>query len=218
MHSGNMRLCRGGSIEDSSTNRDLYLAISNLIADKVRAPDRELEEYLRAMLGVVRSRRGVDALTAEEFVGVLAKSFTADPLPFDPRWGDEYRAGTEELDGIAKCEATILQQVVDLREMRESGILDGKWIGLGVDAPRGGRWYNFDPRQYLECAAAGAIGGWEPGDPTGRNFVPGPVAVMNPDGSIGSADPHELERSIRTVVRVTWEQFAEFLVCGQVYE
>jgi hypothetical protein len=170
------------------------------------------------MLGVVRSHRGVNALTGEKFIEVLAQSFTAAPLPYDLRWGDDYRADTEEIAGFAKCEATILQQVVDLREMRDAGILDGKWIGLGVDAPRGGRWYNFDPRQYLECAAAGAIGGWEPGDPTGRDFVTGPVAILNPDGTIGSADPRGMETPVYRVVRVTWEQFADFLVCGQVYE
>lgn len=167
---------------------------------------------------MARSRRGIYALTAHEFVEVLANGFTTDPLPYEARWGDEYGAEVDGLDGFSKCEATILQQVVDLREMREAGILDGEWIGLGVDAPRGGRWYNFDPRQYLECAAAGAIGGWEPGDPTGRDFVPGPVAVINAHGNITSADPRELERPIHPVVRVTWGQFAHFLECGQMYE
>jgi hypothetical protein len=157
-------------------------------------------------------------LTAEEFVEVLAEGFTAEPLPYDNRWGDAYCADTEGMIGFAKFEATIVQQIVDLREMREAGILEGEWIGLGVDAPRGGRWYNFDPRQYLECAAEGAIGGWESGDPTGRGFVLGPVAVLNADGTIGSADPRELEPRVFPVPRVTWEQFADFLICGQAYE
>ena len=67
-----------------------------------------------------------------------------------------------------------LRQIVDLREMRDAGMLAKKWIELGIDAPRGGRWFNFEPVQYLECAAAGSIGGWEPGDATGRANPPAP--------------------------------------------
>ena len=200
------------------TNRDIYLAIAELVAEKSRAPDRDLEEYLRALLAAARSFQSIDALSAEEFLEILANGFTADPLPYDARWAERYDADTGVGDGFARCEAILVRQVVDLREMRDAGILDREWIELGVDAPRGGRWYNFDPRQYLECAAAGAIGGWEPGDPTGRIFVPGPVAVTHRDGNITSADPRALERPIYPVTRVTWEQFADFLYCGQNYE
>lgn len=200
------------------TNRELYLAIADLINDPERAPYRELEEYLRALLRICRAQSAAKGVTAEEFVSLLSEAFASEPLPYEPGWLAVYRADPDELMGFAKFEAVALQQIVDLREMRNAGILEGKWIQLGVKAPRGGSWYNFDPRDYLECAAAGSIGGWEPGDPTARMFVPGDVAVFGADGHVTSANPEELERPVYDLPLLTWEQFADFLICGQIYE
>ena len=77
---------------------------------------------------------------------------------------------------------------------------------------------NFVPAAYLECAAAGSLGGWEPGDPTGRDFVPGQVAVMDSEGNVQSVDPQNIDRTIVDISQLSWEQFQDFLVCGQIYE
>jgi hypothetical protein len=89
---------------------------------------------------------------------------------------------------------------------------------FGVRAPRQSYWYNFDPRGYLECAMAGSFGGWEPDDDTGRQYVSGPVAVLAEDGSIQSASPEDLHDPVYQIHVVTWEQFKDFMICGQIYE
>ncbi|MFN9913238.1 MAG: hypothetical protein ACK53L_11680, partial [Pirellulaceae bacterium] len=89
---------------------------------------------------------------------------------------------------------------------------------FGLSSPRRTLWYNFDPIGYLECAMAGSFGGWDPGDEMGRQFVPGPVAVLGNDGSIQSANPEDLHQPIVQMLSVTWEQFKAFIICGQIYE
>jgi hypothetical protein len=205
------------------TNRELYLAIGALVNDPARARRADLEEYLRALLRGCRTYAGANDISAEQFLAVLERAFVDDPLEYDPAWAAAYDAGItdpggNELDGFAGFEAVLLRQIVDLREMREAGILDRKWIELGEDAPRGGRWYNFHPRTYLECAAAGSMGGWEPGDDTGRGFVNGEVAVMDDQRNVTSADPRDVDRPVHALGRVTWNDFADFVYCGQVYE
>lgn len=198
------------------TNRDIYLAIHALTRDPARSLARSLEEYLRAMLRICRGHREKQALAVDEFLETLRASFTASPLLFDEQWAKQYDTRPEK--GYAAFESTLLRHVVDLREMRAKGTLNEKWIELGVNSPRGARWYNFHPASYLECAAAGSIGGWEPGDDTGRQFVPGEVAVLGDDGKIASAHPEEIDRPIYPFAEVTWAQFTEFIECGQMYE
>ena len=65
---------------------------------------------------------------------------------------------------------------------------------------------------------AGSFGGSEPGDETGRQFVPGPVAVLGNDGSIQTANPEDLHEPTVQMPSVTWEQFQDFIICGQIYE
>jgi hypothetical protein len=208
----------GALVNTSSSNRKLYVAITELIADRNRSPDRELEAYLRALLGLCRPKRAAETLSPADFLRVLSDAFTAEPLDFDAAWKSQYEVESRLLRGYEKFEAVAIQQIVDLNEMRDAGILAGEWINLGVDSPRGERWYNFEPRLYLECAVAGSIGGWEPGDPTGRDFVPGSVAVVDADGKLTSADPQELTRPNYEINEISWDQFADFLWCGQEYE
>ena len=64
----------------------------------------------------------------------------------------------------------MLSQIADLADLDAAGPLD-EHAHLGVNAPRPpgckratpGRWYNFDPRAYLEGAIAGTLGS-EPGE------------------------------------------------------
>jgi hypothetical protein len=89
---------------------------------------------------------------------------------------------------------------------------------FGISAPSGRYWYNFDPRSYIECGAAGSLGGWVEGDETDRAYVPGSVACIGPDGSITSCDPRDLDRPTVEIPEFTWEMFSDFVWRGQNYE
>ncbi|MEM8534122.1 MAG: hypothetical protein AAGF95_24965, partial [Chloroflexota bacterium] len=110
------------------------------------------------------------------------------------------------------------RQIVDLREMAENGVFANQYRYFGVNAPRGSRWYNFDSVGYLECAMAGTFGGWEPGDTSGREFVPGTVAVLADDGSIQDANSEDIPRDHHEISTVSWEELKDFIICGQIYE
>jgi hypothetical protein len=199
------------------TNRDLYLAVADLIG-RHRGTARPLEEYLRALWAAGQPVRDRSALSADEFVGLLSDAFTRPDPSFDDNWRERYDCDHDELPGFDGWEARLVRQVVDLREMRERGILDGELLYFGTDAPRGGRWYNFDPCTFLECGMAGTFGGWQPGDDTGRDYVPGPVAVMGDDGQITSCDPRDVPNPVAPIVEITWDDFRTYLGDGQWYE
>lgn len=102
--------------------------------------------------------------------------------------------------------------------MAEAGTLAYEYRYFGIDAPGGSRWYNFDLLTYIECAMAGSLGGWEPGDPTGREFVPGDVAVVDSQGDLQVVNPQDIERPIIEMAHISWEEFKDFSECGQMYE
>ncbi len=204
------------------TNRDLYLAVSQLIV-QYRESARSLEEYLRALWNVGHAHRAQPALTPDEFFGVLAEAFDAEPeSPSEEFWRGLaetlYAHDRAHLPGFEGWEARIVRQIVDLREMAEGGQLADKLRYFGIDSPRGSRWYNFDPCTFLECAMAGSFGGWEEGDDTGRGYVPGEVAVLGPDGQITGADPRDLDDPVVPLGEISWDQFSDFLGAGQWYE
>jgi hypothetical protein len=198
------------------TNRDLYLFIAGL---KQQHPDttRSLEEYLRALWRLCEPRRDRPFLSLDDFASLLAAAFDAEPAPFDPAWRRR-EFGSTGGGAYDEWNETILDQIVDLREMDEHGALRDKWRYLGVDAPSGKRWFNFDPLTYLECAAEGTFGGWEPGDETGRSLVPGEVAVLDANGNLVGADPRDLGRPKYEMSRLNWNDFTQFLRNGQYYE
>ncbi|MCW5790248.1 MAG: hypothetical protein KIT72_07500 [Polyangiaceae bacterium] len=150
-----------------------------------------------------------DSLTLYELAEVLGASF--DPPA-------EAQAAARASQGFLTWENCVTLQIQDLLEMEESGAIKDELRYFGVDAPRGARWYNFDPCTYLECGVAGTFGGWQDGDETGRTYVPGPVAVMDASGKITSVDPRELDEPVVEIAEVTWEVFVEFLEAGQQYE
>lgn len=199
------------------TNRDLYLAIEKLTTERATCK-RSLEEYLRAVLAECEPYKDVESISLDQFYFVIDSAFFAEGVQFDDNWRNQYESLSQKAPGYDGWRALLIRQIVDLREMQEKGTLDDKQRYFGVNSPRGSRWYNFDPVCFLECAMEGSFGGWEPGDDTGRNFVPGPVAVLNEDGTIGSANPQDIERPHFEIPVVTWGQFQEFLFCGQNYE
>jgi hypothetical protein len=185
------------------TNRDIYLAIAAL-AQRARGSPRTLEEYLRAVLALAQRHQARPFLRPAEFIELLSEALVADPLAFDPAWPAQYDRRAEPPASFADWRVTVASQVVDLREMADAGTTSDQLCYFGVSAPRGARWCNFDVGTYLECAVAGCYGGWEPGDPTGREFVPGDVAVLESDGTVAARDPRQVGRPTVSVDRVTW--------------
>ena len=199
-----------------TTNRDVYLAVAKL-SEQGRESLRTLEEYLRSLIRAIQPYENVAYLTSTQFTDVLAQALVGDALPFDPVWESNYNKNIEDT-GFDSWRATIRRQVVDLRDMAAAGTFENTMRYFGVTSPRGTLWYNFDIGTYLECAAVGSLGGWEPGDATGRELVPGPVAVLEPDGSISSRNAGEIRRPLISMDRVAWARFTRFLECGQLYE
>lgn len=198
------------------SNRDLYLEIAKLVQEHRQDP-RPLSHYLRALFGLFQAYRDNASLRPSEFLQVLGEAFKAEPVSVDGSWfeasvQDMRREGYEGFSSILKA------QIVDLIEMEQEGMLKDEQRYFGIDAPRGARWYNFDPCTYLECGMTGSLGGWEEGDDTGREYVPGKVAVISADGQWTSADPWEIESPVVVMEELDWETLKQFLYCGQQYE
>lgn len=199
------------------TNRDLYLAIDDLSKHQ-KDCGRSLEVYLLAVLNRSAAFTNRESLTLAELYELIACGFIHDPAPFNDAWRDQYDKLPHEDNGYSGWHATVVRQIVDLREMDECGTLKNEMRYFGVSAPRKSHWYNFDPPGYLECAMAGSFGGWEPSDDTGRQYVSGQVAVLGEDGSIQSANPEDLPNPTFEMPTVTWDHFKRFVICGQIYE
>jgi len=221
------------------TNHDLYLAICEIARsgrDASRqtqqsqqathvlhgdAPDdeRSLESYLLALLGLSRAFAGKPRLTVDEFLGSLAGAFAAEPLSFLPKWRNFDEPAEARPIDFETWESLVIAQIVDLREMDENGDLRNDYRYGGIDSPRQNRWYNFDTSSFLECAAAGSVGGWQPGDGTGRSFVPGPCLATDAAGNAVLMNPENVERpQFEIPADISWAFFAEFMECGQQYE
>jgi hypothetical protein len=204
-------------LSDLRTNRDLYLSIEKL-AEEYKSCDRSLDEYLRALLEEANRFAACESLSLNDFYELLRAAFTAPPHQFEEDWRERYdRSGSRSSD-FGRWQATLIRQIVDLREMEENGTLSDEDRYFGVDSPRQSRWYNFEPVSYLECAIAGSFGGWEPDDESNRQLVTGRVTVIAEDGSIQDADPQDLPRPQFEMPAITWDQFDDFIQCGQWYE
>ncbi len=202
---------------DLQSNRDLYVEIEHL-TEQYRPSSRTLEEYLRAMLQLSHQFTNHESLSLQDFYGLICESFTADPAEFNEDWRDQYDLLSNRSFNFWGWQATLIRQIVDLHEMKETGILDDEYRYFGVDSPRGSRWYNFDPAGYLECGMTGSLGGWEPDDQSDRQFVPGAVGVLAEDGSIQTVNPQDLPRPQFDLSTITWDEFRSFIDCGRDYE
>jgi hypothetical protein len=198
------------------TNRDLYLEINDLVTKQSKSK-RSLEHYLMSLWELGCNLENLEAISLQQFLNVIAESFSAPVPTFDSTWISRHKLYTEE-KGFEGWETTILSQIVDLREMAECGTFKNEHRYFGIDSPRGARWYNFDPGSYLECASAGSLGGWQDGDDTGRQYVPGEVAALDEEGNVVSKNPEEIQNPISPLPLLSWDAFADFLYCGQIYE
>ena len=192
-----------------TTNRDLYCFIADLVK-KQSHENITLESYLANLRQLAHARCDLPVLSLEQFAGLLEAAFDS-PAP-----GEATCAAAA--DGYQDWETRISQQIQDLREMEQAGTLANEYRYFGVDAPSGARWYNFDPCTFLECAAAGTFGGWQEGDDTDREYVPGQVAVIDASGAMTAMDPRDIEEPVVCLAAITWQAFVEFLESGQWYE
>lgn len=198
------------------TNRDLYLAIAKFIKEQ-EATSYSLEEYLCSLWSLASEYQGSSGFLLTEFYQLLSDAFSAHGLSFQESWRQHYHEDNDTLQGYLGWQATIRRQIVDLREMDEQGILKDKNRYFGVDAPRGHCWYNFDPVTFLECAMVGTYGGWQSGDETGREYVPGKVAVFVA-GKLEEREPDTIPNPIYPIAQISWDDFRHFLYMGQIYE
>lgn len=199
------------------TNRDLYIAIEKLTQDH-KVCERSLEQYLLALLLAAKQYEDLESISLNEFYELISQSFSTVPHGFDDNWRNQYEELPVDDSGFTGFQATLIRQIVDLREMNENHLLNNELRYFGIMSPRNSQWFNFDPAGYLECATAGSFSGWEPGDNTGRGFVNGPVAVFSDDLSVQEANTQDLPRPQYEISAVTWEQFKDFVYCGQIYE
>lgn len=196
------------------TNRDLYLKVSAVL-DQHADGGLELADYLVALHGELAVRGSDDGIRVDDFVEALAAAFSSVPAGPEPdpekRIVPVARVRRDDVEGL------LGDLVADLRAMRENGALDSEFLYFGVDAPRGRRWYNFEPGGFVEAGIEGRFGGYQDGDP-GRGLVSGPVAVLAEDGTVTSADPRDLVLEPVPVGDLTWEDVIEFLEMGHSYE
>lgn len=178
------------------TNRDLYAQLTAL------GIKRDLGTYLRALLAGAR-RFGAQEPTPDEVVAMLAAAGSDEPAEFEDAWRSRPRMWDEapRPDGLARFESIVIGQIVDLDRMRASGQLadDNRYFGL--DAPGGGRWYNFDPASFLECGVAGSVGGTADDDEL--ELVTPPALVTDDEQGRTSFG---------------WSGFCDLLLAGQSYE
>jgi len=114
----------------------------------------------------------------------------------------------------------LLSQVVDLERMRQDGTLDNPYRYFGIGAPATHQrmanprsWFNFDPLTYLECAARGMFDGWTP------EANPNVIALEqgnNVKGLFFGLEP--AQEGEYALPRVSWDEVADFLIYGQIYE
>ncbi len=188
---------------------DLYVRVAALL--QLRAGDAPpLIDYLRQLQARAEPLGGRDGLSLPEFIELLELSF--GPAP------ERQQLTASAQPGYQSWRTRLDAQIHDLQQMAESGALSSDLRYYGLDAPSGARWYNFDPRSFLECAAAGCTRSPDP--------VPD-VEREDADPSL-AAGPDRITRNVADDIdpRVaasdrdiwTWEMLIRFLDAGQMYE
>jgi hypothetical protein len=153
------------------TNRDFYVAIA-FLRTMHDGEQRNLETYLSALLGVARKFRNEAYFSLEDFAEMLREALEAPAVDAGivaTKVNGEHDTNGSTDDPYECWEQTILQQIADLREMREAGELGASHeVAQSI---HGEIWRNTSVPEYLECAAAGTFGGWDLGGETGVRKV-----------------------------------------------
>ena len=177
-------------------NHDLFTSITQLLENR-EDEYRKLEEYLLACWFLANQYKYQSAISANQFIELLRLAFVIEIPVFRDEWRDEiFDQYSDEVNSYLAFEEKILEQIVDLREMDETGLLSNELRFFGLDSPRGNRWYNFDPLTYIECAIAG--------------FNNDAEEKLEKD-----QDAHEY--FIRNQ-QISWTRINDFFYCGRIYE
>jgi hypothetical protein len=195
------------------TNRDLYVRLVD-DGERMNANGRSLDEFLRAWWLVSRHLSGRTQFDLDTVAAMVAAATTVTPAPISPAWRSASFTWVDEPISYAHWEAIVLSQIADLADFADQGPLDA-YAAFGINAPRppgrqratDSRWYNFDPKAYLECGMAGSLGGWDEADGL-REPVSGAVIPL-------MQEPGPSEWTIDTI---SWNDLATLTICGQMYE
>lgn len=170
------------------TNRNLSTSIAQLLENREKER-RKLEEYLLAFWFLASRYKHQTAIEANQFIKLLGLAFVVEIPVFPNEWrSKKFDRYSDEENNFLAFEETILQQIVDLREMEEIGLLSNEMRYLGLGSPRENRWYNFDSLTYLKCAVTGLDG--------------------NKDALEDMMQNHY----------ISWKQIDEFFWCKRIYE
>lgn len=133
------------------TDKELCHAIAAL-------PDtaRTLEDFLRAVLAALPQHTSAAGATPEQLLALL-RAGTDGPLAPVPA-ARPPQTEDDEVTCLSELQDQLRRQIVDLRALRAAGAYDNEYRFYGLTAAGGDRWYNFEPRGYLSCACAGALG------------------------------------------------------------
>ena len=135
--------------------------------------NRDLEEYLLALLKIVEKNRS-KALTYELVIDMIQHAFISEPLEFKQEWlkydtaPDENRlskkfTNPEINQSIDKSNSSNLNpydftievlkfQIAELHRMKGKQ-LENEYRYFAIQSETGNYWYNFDPFGNLECGA-----------------------------------------------------------------
>ncbi|MBN9387318.1 MAG: hypothetical protein J0I20_04635 [Chloroflexi bacterium] len=159
---------------DVKTVGDFARFVNNLALTTATESQRSMEEYLRALLGLVE-QHPQDAPTFTLFAGLLGEAFTAEPAEFDRDWLNytepplDYQSEDEtvaiekigtgpdaEKENFQFLREMLWYQIADLHLMQERGYFEKSplMLYMGVTSPTNNSWYNFSTESFLECAVA----------------------------------------------------------------
>lgn len=140
------------------TNRGFYLALQ-AIGEEAAVRKVSLERYLIALLDLSAKHSAAAGLSPDQVIELLSSALNTEA----PGSGLQSPASpnNNEVGGFSDWRNTIMRQIRDLREMRSGGHLADPEREFGISSPSGERWCNFDVEAYLECGAAGTVGGFE---------------------------------------------------------
>ena len=187
--------------------------LSNAIAELliVRSHTRRtLENYLICLLVLARKHKSRVTMSLDRFYRLLAEAFSCSISNFDAKWLEQPHSESVDENGFADWERIIVRQIVDLHEMQGEGLLGGDLKYVGVNAPRGSRWLNFDPCSYLESGADHFL----PAVETKANQL---VGSLSTDVSLPE-QPQAVAMPTNNASHLTWNQFRNFLLCAQTGE
>ncbi|WP_372366589.1 hypothetical protein [Candidatus Uabimicrobium sp. HlEnr_7] len=124
--------------------------VQKILKDRRDIYKKSLVDYLKSVLSTLSNYKGKE-LRICDAARILQDSFSCAPLAYSKDWKDlpEAEENTyEELENLLK------QQVVDLEQLKKSGLLND--VGEdGVEAESGNFWQNTDLFIYLELGING---------------------------------------------------------------